>query len=479
MQAKPPAANKGLQALWDFYMASPANFLWGNDKLSGLVRTANEHTRDGADPIQAFPDRPHLRLLVSLWEAESQLAVAKSRQMMVSWLCVSMVLYEVFHPGKRWGIVCMDPSTRILTEDLRWVAASDLRQGDLLLGADEGNTKERPRCVVPSTVLASTRAVKPCFRVRFTDGTAVIVSSDHRMLARKRSKNVKQGKTLLWYRTSDIRVGMEVPDYFPPWEPEATWDAGWLAGFLDGEGTLTNSGVVVSQCSDNGLLDKAKAVLTERGFRTATWDVEAKNANPKGRPAETSSVLGGYSETLRLLGTVRPKRLLAKHAEYLRTKPTRLMGYRFKLVSAVEPVGPHEVVVLETSARTYFAEGMLQHNCKTFEGADSLLDRMWGIYQRIPDGLRPPAVRKQGLITVQHKGAPSQVHAFSQNSDEARSKTYSGIVIDEAAFTDTLDDLLTASKPTVMGGGKIVLVSTPNFLERFAEVLSDNGRIDL
>ncbi|MGH7868624.1 MAG: hypothetical protein ACREP9_13600 [Candidatus Dormibacteraceae bacterium] len=206
--------------LWSWYMENYENFLWGNDKLYGLVKTVDEHDPSGGP--KAFPDRPHLRVLGELLNTEDLVAVAKSRQMMVSWLCMSLVLFEALHPGRRWGVLC-----------------------------------------------------------------------------------------------------------------------------------------------------------------------------------------------------------------------------------------------------------------KQFASADDLLERAWAIYENIPISLRPKATRKQGLITVLHQNNPSRIHAFSQDSDEARSKTYSGLLIDEAAFAEHLEAVITAARPTVTGGGKLWLVSTPNFKEYFHTLLSDNGRIDL
>ena len=130
--------------------------------------------------------------------------------------------------------------------------------------------------------------------------------------------------------------------------------------------------------------------------------------------------------------------------------------------------------------------------CRKFESADSLLERMWGIFERLPgaqvgnqrvtlpffNDLR--FTRKEGLITAHHgdKGY-SQVIASSQDSDTTRSKTFSGILIDEAAFTDNLDELYRACKPTAMGGGKVILVSSPEGRGKFYDILTDAERIVL
>ena len=116
--------------------------------------------------------------------------------------------------------------------------------------------------------------------------------------------------------------------------------------------------------------------------------------------------------------------------------------------------------------------------CKKFEDADALLERAWRIIENIPKAFKPKVVRKQGVIRVEHPEAPSQVLALAQDSDAPRSRTFTGILIDEAAFTDNLEELYTAAKPTVMAGGKVILVSSPNGRGYMYELLTDSGRLE-
>lgn len=117
--------------------------------------------------------------------------------------------------------------------------------------------------------------------------------------------------------------------------------------------------------------------------------------------------------------------------------------------------------------------------CKKFEPADGLLERMWGIYLRLPP-MKPKATRKQGVITIFHpNGANSQVLAFAEDSDAARSQTFSGILVDEAAFTRNLSAAYVGAKPTTMAGGKLWLVSSPNGRGLFVDLLTDSGRIEV
>jgi hypothetical protein len=69
--------------------------------------------------------------------------------------------------------------------------------------------------------------------------------------------------------------------------------------------------------------------------------------------------VGGVSNFLRFMGSVRPRRLLPKlEVERL----GRISGRTVGLVRK-DFIGSQDVVMLDTSARTYFAEGLASHNC--------------------------------------------------------------------------------------------------------------------
>lgn len=118
-------------------------------------------------------------------------------------------------------------------------------------------------------------------------------------------------------------------------------------------------------------------------------------------------------------------------------------------------------------------------SCKKFDDADEILNRIMGIHERTPEFLRPKAVKKEGLITFQHGNVKSFIQAAAQDSEAARSRTYSGIYIDEASYTDNVGKMITASKPTTMAGGKVVMVTTPNGKDAIYNILTDNGRLEL
>lgn len=58
-------------------------------------------THDENEPIKPFPEKEYIKILVDLWLKHPLLLVPKSRQMMISWICIGLYLWEAqFHNAK-------------------------------------------------------------------------------------------------------------------------------------------------------------------------------------------------------------------------------------------------------------------------------------------------------------------------------------------------------------------------------------------
>jgi phage FluMu gp28-like protein len=67
--------------------------------LSLWVQTHDAH--DSENPTKFFPEKDYLKAVVEEWQNEPLLLIAKSRQMMITWLIVALYLWDVqFHPGR-------------------------------------------------------------------------------------------------------------------------------------------------------------------------------------------------------------------------------------------------------------------------------------------------------------------------------------------------------------------------------------------
>ena len=90
--------------------------------------------------------------------------------------------------------------------------------------------------------------------------------------------------------------------------------------------------------------------------------------------------------------------------------------------------------------------------------------RLGFIYHYLPEWMQKEHKMRASevRVTFEHPGkAPvSQVMAIPQGSNQSRMHTFSGLVFDEAAFQDGLGQTIVGAKPTLHGGGKLILIST-------------------
>lgn len=270
-------------------------------------------------------------------------------------------------------LMCVAPGTRVLTADYRWVPAGDVHVGDRLIGFDEYNAtdKQLGRRVPTSyrrwrgaEVEAVTTARKPCYRLAFDDGTEVTASADHAWLC---SGPPGQSRGARWQRTERLicdRAAQRswVVKLLDVVEREHTWDAGWLAGFYDGEGNIVSSGANSTVPVTQKLgpeADLCEQMLMARGF-----DVRqhvAERVAP--RQTVVSLVLGGGKpEVLRFLSLMGPQRLIRNfNTRFLEN--SSLYGHKPVGLVSKEYVGEQDVMAIQTSTRTYVAEGLASHNC--------------------------------------------------------------------------------------------------------------------
>jgi hypothetical protein len=270
---------------------------------------------------------------------------------------------------------CVTPDTRVLTADLRWVPAGDLSPGEHLLGFDE-ELSPRRRSYRRSTVVSTAIVRKPCYDLTFEDGTTVRCSSDHKWLVRG-----SHGQH--WVTAAELKCGPQnrsrVVKPLDVWEADTSRDAGYLAAAFDGEGNLDQgrqqtwwAGRLRFVQADNQMLTEVERCLKELDY-PASHKVHSAGLGTRtdGTPRHDKHVLdiNRRADVLRFLGSVRPARLLPK----LDVDRLGQIGSRnTRLVSKVT-AGDHDVVLLETSARTYFAEGLASHNCGPCMVANSVI----------------------------------------------------------------------------------------------------------
>ncbi len=315
--------------------------------------------------------------------------------------------------GIEWSAqFCLNKKVRVLTADLRWIPIGDVIVGQSLLGFDEESKPGLWRRWRPSEVLATRVIERPCYDLTFDDGTEIRASAEHRWLVGHGGHHVNSswvtteslraekpwtfeedaqllaclrtrpladasrelGRSLaaVASRRSRIRKGTaresadlrsKILRLTQVWEEDCSRGGGYLAAAFDGEGWLTQTedeergrgfGVTVrlgfAQRS-NAMLEEVERFLKERGYN---YSLRYANDNCYRITLRTRA------EIMRLLGSVRPQRLLADF------RP-ELLGTMQRIATATlirkEFVGNQPVVALTTSTGTFVAEGLASHNC--------------------------------------------------------------------------------------------------------------------
>lgn len=97
---------------------------------------------------------------------------------------------------------------------------------------------------------------------------------------------------------------------------------------------------------------------------------------------------------------------------------------------------------------------------KKSEDADQMLERIFGLYARLPEAVRQanPCDRKEFLLRF--PTTDCNVHAIPQGPDQVRSYTWSLFVSDEMAFQKDDDEAYYALLPALGKVGMGVLIST-------------------
>lgn len=250
-------------------------------------------------------------------------------------------------------VACVTGDTRILRKDLTWGFAEDIKIGDELWGVDEfprnkPTTIRSGRYVQESKVQEVGRLDSPCLKI-ITDKGTITCSKDHRLLQRY------QGKAI-WNRADSLRVGEEVSFFVRPWYLEHDFEAGYLAGFLDGEGYVGNEGRGIKYGQNDGeVSDFVKRLIESKGYQI--------KIESDARACKYYAISGEQFSWLRFAGSIRPKRLLPKIIDNLNGMAYWCRGSKSAKILRIEDAGTQEVIAIKTSTKTYISEGFLSHNC--------------------------------------------------------------------------------------------------------------------
>lgn len=278
---------------------------------------------------------------------------------------------------------CLTPDHRVLKNDLTYVPLNDIKVGDKLISFDESCSSDgiRSRRYKTGTVLNLGRDVRDVYEVLLKSGKKFKVTKDHLWLT-------KLGSNYKWTTTDRLRKGTNVPKFFDEWDTLTTNTAGWLSGLYDGEGSLyirkTTGGCVMQLAlsqKEGLVLEKAKQILREELGQTAlSYTTDSNNVTQV-------RVQGGTTSIAKLLGSLRPVRLLPKFSPEALGRIS-CSDERNDIVESISYLGKMEIVKTDIDSKTMIVEGYPHHNC---------------FYQHNEDYLGPQGNPKHRQIWLKHE----------------------------------------------------------------------------
>lgn len=112
---------------------------------------------------------------------------------------------------------------------------------------------------------------------------------------------------------------------------------------------------------------------------------------------------------------------------------------------------------------------------KKEKDADAMIERIKVMYERLPEEIKKayPANRPFTYNTLAFGKINSVITGVPQGPDQVRQYTASLVIMDEAAFQEQAERAYEALKPAIMGGGKVIVISTPNGRNWFYRLVRD------
>jgi predicted metal-dependent peptidase len=260
---------------------------------------------------------------------------------------------------------CVAPETRVLRADLTWTTAGEIAVGDRLIGADEAApTPGHRRLGVAVVEAARTFETDRIAVTTSDDGPPIVVTPEHRFLVLRRDGGLQ------WVQARRLRAGDEIKVLVRPWDVDKS--DSWLAGILDGEGSLTaNAPDRAVRSAMNLRVAQASGPVAERASRLLAGLGAATRASVRRQPSghlgklEIQDITAwAVADVLRIIGQYRPVRLLPKMLEMIERRYFTLpRSEKRAVVVAVTPAPVGPVVAIQTSMRTLITDGLVSHNC--------------------------------------------------------------------------------------------------------------------
>lgn len=381
---------------------------------------------------------------------------------------------------------CLEENTRVLTSDLKWKLIKDVLVGDKLVSVDEfpplhlGNKKTRR---IKEAVVEATRSFEDfVIEITMDDGRVLKATEEHRFLSTKNGS-----KEPAWKKVKELRVGSKIRFITKPWSGDSFED-GWMGGVVDGEGSIckkTRSGSMISISQVDGVVfDRIMSYVKERfyNYRLEVDKREPSDSSKFGSKDVNKVIIGRMNEMFRFLGETRPLRMINKKWWEDKALPGKNTGIGWASVVSIKKIGKRAVVDLQTSTKTFIAEGFVSHNStlsaayiywKTIttpgtsaalishkaEVSAEFLDKIKLFWRGTPEAIRP-ALHFNSKYEMSFPGIDSKISVLSGES-VGRGFTLHLALCSELAFWPDPEAMMLSIENAVPSSGQVIIESTP------------------
>lgn len=308
------------------------------------------------------------RIPFNLWESQD-LLLEKVLEIKAKHQAQKVIIMKARQLG-----FCQAPNTRVLTADLKWITLEEIQPGQEIIAVDESapGGKGLTRKMRTGSVLAKADVFERAIRLTMDDGRVLMATPDHRYMCKQRG-----GPMAMWRRVADMQIGDKIKWVTKPWTNAPSYDDGWFAGILDGEGSIRNkpkAGIEICAAQVAGeTFEAMKAYLAANGYayRIEVDRRKAGDSSKFGDQPVYKVVIGRLDEVFRLIGHTRPKRLSRKILDGRwwegRDLPGKKSGVGYASVVSIEELPKQRMIDLQTTTGTYIAEGFVSHNSTLIE----------------------------------------------------------------------------------------------------------------
>lgn len=379
---------------------------------------------------------------------------------------------------------CGHPDTRVLTSDLRWVTLRDISIGQKIVSVDEhpipgrGNSRKMVEAIVENKCSIFDVAV----RLTMDDGREIIFTEDHRFLAKKRPSS--SATEVIWKKVRDMNIGDEIRHITVPWD-NPSYEDGWFSGMIDGEGSLakksrTGTLLTVSQVDSPVWRRMIKYVESNGINYRIEWDKrKSYNSSKFGDKPVGKIVIGLTNELIRCIGMIRPERFIDNKFWNGKSLPNNGWAKILK----IEKLEKQEMIDLQTSKKTYIAEGFVSHNSTAMVGyyyhntimnpgtttaligynsdlTAELLDKVKMFYKTTPPELRP-TIHYNSKYEISFPRIDSKILVLPSTDNVGRGYTIHNCLATELSAWENAEEKMMTLEASVPIDGSLVIESTP------------------